>query len=150
MVSSPKFWEAEEDAQLGALMQLETLTAASYDEGEQAMVELLAHSSRPRGEGVCYRDTEPSSDEPDKGWVPVRSMETLDTFDQVDHMTWAALRWEMIKLCYRPFSAAGGMSAATPSAATTSTQANSPSGKAAKPQNGTPKAETKHSGISGG
>lgn len=150
MVTSPKFWAAEQDAQLTAIMQLESSTGASYDQGEQAMVELLIHSRGAGGQGVCYRTGEDGNGDPSAGWIPVTSMETLDRFSNVDHTTWLALRWEMIKLCYRPTSAAGGTSDDTPSAAMTSTPVSSPAGNPKPRQTGTPKAANPSSGISGG
>lgn len=150
MITQPSFWLAREEAQLAALISVETKMQTGYDEAEQAMAELLAYTPDNRGQGVSFRDTPPDPDRPDAGWMPIKSTGTLDPYDQVDHTTWQSLRWEMIKLCYRPTSAATGTSAATPSAATTSTSASSHSGGPKTPPTGTPKAEIPVSGISGG
>jgi len=150
MLTQPQFWEASEKQQLLALMAVESLTAADYDEAERALAELLKYSPDGRGQGVSYRDTPPDPEDPDKGWVRIESAGSLDAYDQVDHTTWLAIRWEMIKLTYRPTTAATGTSAATPSAATTSTPASTRSGGPKTQPTGTPKGETRVSGISGG
>jgi len=150
MLSSPKFWEADETTQLTALIAVESRTETGYDEFEQALVELLAYTPTGGGQGVSYRESPPDPEEPGRGWVPIRSSTALDPYDSVDHTTWQALRWEMIKLCYRPTLAAGGTNADTPSVATTSTPAKPQRGVPTKPKPGTPRAETKPLGISGG
>jgi hypothetical protein len=149
MVSQPKFWTATLHEQLTALVTVETQTQSSYDEHEDALAELLAFSSDAGGQGASYRDTPPNPSDPGRGWIPIRNLSTLDTFDSVDHTTWQALRWEMIKLTYRPTSAATGTDPGTRPAAT-STQASGPSGQAAPPPAGSPRPAAPTLGISAG
>lgn len=150
MLSTPTFWVADEQTQLEALIVCEIRTKPKYDEVDAAMMELLAYTSGVGGQGVEFRPGPPDPERPDAGWTPIRSMEALDPYDAADHCTWEALRWEMVKLTYRPTLAATGIFAGTPSAATTSTQVSRPAG-APKPQpTGDPKAEILASGISSG
>ena len=146
MIANPNFWDADFENQYKALISVETLTAASYDEIEGALVELLAHSD---GQGASYRETEPDPDNPGRGWVPIRNLATLDTYHAVDHTTWLMVRWEMMKLVYRPTSAASGTAAGTRPGVSTSTQASGPSGQASRPSNGGPNPSA-ISGMSGG
>ena len=146
MLLNPKFWDADFETQYKALISVETQTAASYNEGEDALIELLAHSD---GQGASYRETEPDPDNPGRGWVPIRDLATLDTYDAADHMTWAALRWEMIRLVYRPTLAASGTAAGMRLGVSTLTQVSGPSGQASKPRNGGPNPSA-ISGMSGG
>jgi hypothetical protein len=149
MVSQPKFWAATLEKQLTALVTVETQAQAGYDEGEAALVELLAYSPDAGGQGVSYRDTPPNPSDPARGWIPIRDLATLDTFDAVDHNTWKALRWEMIKLGYRPTLAAIGTDADT-RPAVTSTQASGSSGPATPRPAGSPSPAAPPSGISAG
>ena len=57
MLTQPKFWDASEETQLTALMEVETRAEASYNDSESAMAELLRYTEENRGEGVSYRDT---------------------------------------------------------------------------------------------
>lgn len=150
MLSQANFWDATETTQLTALIAVEARTETSYDQSETALAELLAYTADGGGQGVCYRESPPDPERPDAGWVPIRSLGSLDAYDQVDHTTWQSLRWEMIKLVYRPTSAAAGTSADTPPAATTATPAKNQSGVPKRPPTGPKKAETPLSGISGG
>jgi hypothetical protein len=161
-ISTPKFWTATQDVQLQTLDTAEHLTLTpdgssvklsapvDNDAAEVAMVELLTYSPDAGGQGVSYRESPPDPARPEAGWMAIRSLDSLDSYDGIDHLTWRALRWEMIKLCYRPTSAATGTAAGTRPEATTSTAASSPSGTHARPPSGALGPAASPSGFSGG
>jgi hypothetical protein len=164
MISGAQYWTASEDRQLQSLDTAEHLkiqqadarasvdlsASGNIDEVEDAMLELLAYTQDAGGQGVSYRESPPDPSRPSAGWMPIRSLDALDTYDAVDHLTWRAIRWEMIKLTYRPTTAATGTAAGTRPEATTSTQASGPSGQAPPPPSGAPSPAGPILGMSGG
>lgn len=137
VLANPDFWAFGRSSRVEAFTKLMSMSrhfggrAYVPDEFERDMVEIVHWA---RDQGVSYSDTELAADE--KGWAPIKNLDSLDGYDQVDHATWMAILWESTDLTFRPTAPASGMSAATPEAGTTVTEASPPSGTAPSPATG--------------